>query len=77
MISQSSNTKAPPFKVHVLVVDDDPTSFQIVYEMLISLEYEGAVPKRILEVMDVPGLTRENIASHLQVCNLWHNFSFV
>ena len=28
----------------------------------------GAVPKRILETMDMPGLTRENVASHLQVC---------
>ncbi|CAN1158906.1 Two-component response regulator ARR2 [Linum perenne] len=28
---------------------------------------EKAVPKRILEFMHVPGLTRENIASHLQV----------
>ena len=27
-----------------------------------------AVPKRILELMNVPGLTRENVASHLQVC---------
>lgn len=27
----------------------------------------GAVPKKIHEVMNVPGLTRENIASHLQV----------
>lgn len=26
-----------------------------------------AVPKRILELMNVPGLTRENVASHLQV----------
>ena len=25
------------------------------------------VPKRILEIMNVQGLTRENIASHLQV----------
>ncbi|KAL0317741.1 UNVERIFIED_CONTAM: Two-component response regulator ORR21 [Sesamum angustifolium] len=29
-------------------------------------EGSGAVPKKILEVMDVPGLTRENVASHLQ-----------
>ena len=29
-----------------------------------------AVPKRILELMNVPGLTRENVASHLQVCFL-------
>lgn len=27
-----------------------------------------AVPKKILELMNVPGLTRENVASHLQVC---------
>ena len=27
----------------------------------------GAVPKNILEVMNVEGLTRENVASHLQV----------
>jgi hypothetical protein len=26
-----------------------------------------AVPKRILELMSVQGLTRENVASHLQV----------
>lgn len=26
-----------------------------------------AVPKRILELMNVPGLSRENVASHLQV----------
>lgn len=27
-----------------------------------------AVPKRILELMNAPGLSRENVASHLQVC---------
>jgi hypothetical protein len=27
----------------------------------------GAVPKKILEVMNVDSLTRENVASHLQV----------
>ncbi|XP_047947703.1 putative two-component response regulator ARR13 [Salvia hispanica] len=30
------------------------------------LGYDKAVPKRIVEVMGVPGLTRENVASHLQ-----------
>lgn len=30
-----------------------------------------AVPKKILELMNVPGLTRENVASHLQVCYLY------
>lgn len=32
-----------------------------------SFEYTEAVPKKILELMNVPGLTRENVASHLQV----------
>lgn len=30
-----------------------------------------AVPKKILENMNVPGLTRENVASHLQVSLLF------
>ncbi|KAL1548722.1 two-component response regulator ARR2-like [Salvia divinorum] len=30
------------------------------------LGHDKAVPKRIVEVMGVPGLTRENVASHLQ-----------
>lgn len=29
-----------------------------------------AVPKKILELMNVPGLSRENVASHLQVGQL-------
>lgn len=29
-----------------------------------------AVPKRILEIMNVQGLSRENVASHLQVKRL-------
>lgn len=32
--------------------------------------FTEAVPKRILELMNVPGLTRENVASHLQVSSL-------
>ncbi|XP_058079958.1 two-component response regulator ORR21-like [Magnolia sinica] len=31
------------------------------------LGYDKAVPKKILEIMKIPGITRENIASHLQV----------
>ncbi|KAJ8631143.1 hypothetical protein MRB53_024466 [Persea americana] len=32
---------------------------------------DRAVPKKILEIIDVPGLTRENIASHLQKYRLF------
>jgi len=34
-------------------------------DVLLSAE---AVPKRILDIMNVDNLTRENVASHLQVC---------
>lgn len=33
--------------------------------------YSEAVPKRILDLMDVEGLTRENVASHLQKYRLY------
>lgn len=35
------------------------------------LGIDKAVPKRILELMSVPGLTRENVASHLQKFRLY------
>ncbi|CAK9160988.1 unnamed protein product [Ilex paraguariensis] len=35
-------------------------------EAIRSVGLERAVPKKILELMKVPGLTRENVASHLQ-----------
>lgn len=47
--------------------------YNLVYANLSCLLMEAmdmiaeAVPKKILELMNVPGLTRENVASHLQV----------
>ncbi|GFZ00360.1 response regulator 14 [Actinidia rufa] len=35
------------------------------------LGIDNAVPKRILELMNIPGLTRENVASHLQKFRLY------
>lgn len=42
------------------------SSFLILLFVIWSFDSE-AVPKKILELMNVPGLTRENVASHLQV----------
>lgn len=36
-----------------------------------------AVPKRILDLMNVEGLTRENVASHLQVLHQQHLFHII
>ncbi|MCL7038596.1 hypothetical protein MKW94_003727 [Papaver nudicaule] len=41
-----------------------------------SLGVDYAVPKKILEFMKVPGLTRENVASHLQVLLPTYTFHF-
>lgn len=38
--------------------------FIYAYSLFLNAE---AVPKRILDLMNVDGLTRENVASHLQV----------
>ena len=33
-------------------------------------------PKKILDLMNVPGLTRENVASHLQVVDVFYSLGF-
>ncbi|XP_052193765.1 two-component response regulator ORR26-like [Diospyros lotus] len=38
---------------------------------------DKAFPKKIVEVMNVPGLTRENVASHLQVCCFSYLINFI
>ncbi|KAH9327154.1 hypothetical protein KI387_007332, partial [Taxus chinensis] len=62
---------------------DDPTSLKkprVVWSVELHQQFVGAVnqlgvdkavPKRILEMMNVPGLTRENVASHLQKYRLY------
>jgi SHAQKYF class myb-like DNA-binding protein len=40
-------------------------------EALVVTSRAEAVPKRILDLMNVEGLTRENVASHLQVRSLF------
>ncbi|RZR83288.1 hypothetical protein BHM03_00009876 [Ensete ventricosum] len=68
--SRLENNRMPdkfPVGMKVLLVDDDLTCLAVVKRMLLHCQYDEAVPKRILELMNVPGLTRENVASHLQV----------
>mmetsp|Transcript_30595 Transcript_30595/g.49518 ORF Transcript_30595/g.49518 Transcript_30595/m.49518 type:complete len:345 (-) Transcript_30595:718-1752(-) len=44
----------------------DPPLHQLFVDVINSLGMKHATPKAILKAMAVPGLTRENIASHLQ-----------
>ncbi|KAK6942430.1 Signal transduction response regulator, receiver domain, partial [Dillenia turbinata] len=44
-------------------------------EIVQQLGVDNAVPKKILELMDEPGLTRENVASHLQKFDGFGNLS--
>ncbi|XP_025884791.1 two-component response regulator ORR21-like [Solanum lycopersicum] len=45
-----------------------PKMHQSFLQAIQYLGYEKAVPKKIVEIMNEPGLTREHVASHLQVC---------
>lgn len=65
------------------IENDDPTSSKkprVVWSVELHQQFvsavnhlgiDKAVPKRILELMNVPGLTRENVASHLQKFRLY------
>ncbi|XP_027153447.1 two-component response regulator ORR21 [Coffea eugenioides] len=65
------------------IENDDPTtskkprvvwSVELHQQFVSAVNHLGidkAVPKRILELMNVPGLTRENVASHLQKFRLY------
>jgi len=43
-----------------------PSLHKLFVDAVNKLEEEGAVPKKILKEMNVEGITRENVASHLQ-----------
>ncbi|XP_015957169.1 two-component response regulator ARR14-like [Arachis duranensis] len=43
-----------------------PERHQMFVDAVLQLGIDKAVPKKILELMDIPDLTRENVASHLQ-----------
>ncbi|XWS34427.1 hypothetical protein CRYUN_Cryun21dG0037800 [Craigia yunnanensis] len=65
------------------IENDDPSTSKkprVVWSVELHQQFVGAVnqlgidkavPKRILELMNVPGLTRENVASHLQKFRLY------
>ncbi|XP_059627568.1 putative two-component response regulator ARR21 [Cornus florida] len=60
---QENDDSAAPKKAKVVWTNALHNQF---LEAIRSIGLERAVPKKILEHMNVPGLTRENIASHLQ-----------
>ena len=43
-------------------------------DLTIVCDFAEAVPRKILDIMNVQGLTRENVASHLQVSFLFFLF---
>nr|GLL25560.1 two-component response regulator ARR2-like [Ipomoea trifida] len=50
----------------------NPEMHQRFVEAVNKLGYDKAVPNKIVEFMNEPGLTREHVASHLQVCSVIH-----
>ncbi|XP_055961087.1 two-component response regulator ORR22-like [Mercurialis annua] len=60
---EEEEAPAPPKKPKVVWTNTLHNRF---LQALSHLGLDKAVPKRILEFMNVPGLTRENVASHLQ-----------
>ncbi|KAM7268782.1 hypothetical protein ACFE04_010948 [Oxalis oulophora] len=64
---EQNNINIVPKKTKVVWTSSLHTKFlQAMHE----IGFQKAVPKKILEVMNVSGLTRENVASHLQVAQL-------
>ncbi|XP_017972600.1 PREDICTED: putative two-component response regulator ARR21 [Theobroma cacao] len=60
---QEDVTGSAPKKAKVVWTNSLHNKF---LEALRQIGLDKAVPKKILEIMNVPGLTRENVASHLQ-----------
>ncbi|KAG0456801.1 hypothetical protein HPP92_024589 [Vanilla planifolia] len=53
--------------IRVLLVDEDEGSLVVKALMLELCDFEAATPKQVLQLMNVPGLTRDNnISSHMQ-----------
>lgn len=59
------------FKSVVFQVDWTPELHKKFVQAVEKLGVDQAVPSRILDLMKVQGLTRHNIASHLQVGGKW------
>ncbi|XP_035829927.1 two-component response regulator ORR21 [Helianthus annuus] len=59
-----------PGKKHRLVWTDE--LHQKFVDAVTQLGIQNAVPKKVLELMNVPGLRRGNVASHLQRFNSYH-----
>ncbi|XP_029128173.1 two-component response regulator ORR21 [Cajanus cajan] len=63
-VDESDNSHQPPAKRPRVIWT--PNLHRDFVKAVKQIGDDKAVPKKILEVMNIPGLTRENIASHLQ-----------
>ncbi|KAG4911981.1 hypothetical protein JHK82_052568 [Glycine max] len=66
LVSQKKVLFEFPVGLRVVAVDHDPTILDNILNMCSRCHYREAKPKRIVEAMNIPGLTREQVASHLQ-----------
>nr|KYP61512.1 Two-component response regulator ARR2 [Cajanus cajan] len=69
-VDESDNSHQPPAKRPRVIWT--PNLHRDFVKAVKQIGDDKAVPKKILEVMNIPGLTRENIASHLQVIFCFH-----
>ncbi|KAG4914891.1 two-component response regulator ARR14 isoform X1 [Glycine max] len=66
---ESDDCYAPPAKEHRVVWSEE--LHQEFVNAVMQIGLDKAEPKRILEVINIPGLTKENVASHLQKHRLY------
>ncbi|KAI8014818.1 Two-component response regulator ARR14 [Camellia lanceoleosa] len=75
VVHVSLNRAAPPQSrvnanfpegLRVLVVDDNVVCLKLVAALLNKCRYKEAVPKKILDIMNEPEISRGSVASHLQ-----------
>ncbi|XP_055808334.1 uncharacterized protein LOC129876881 isoform X2 [Solanum dulcamara] len=56
-------------ELHVVLVDHEQENTTEMVDLLKSYDYEGCFPKDIVEIMNVPGLTRMQLVIYRDQCS--------